>query len=91
MTIRLPEDLESTVRAEVESGHFATADDAVAEIVRDYFRRRAGQPAAQPVASEVKPDPVLGSMRDAADELDEIVADAMRRRREEPWRVFSGE
>ncbi len=27
---------------------------------------------------ELAPDPIIGSMRDAADELDEIVADAMK-------------
>jgi hypothetical protein len=45
----------------------------------------------KPINRDTKADPVLGSMRDAADELDEIVADAMQRRREEPWRVMPGE
>jgi Arc/MetJ-type ribon-helix-helix transcriptional regulator len=92
VTINLPEDLESSVRTEVLSGHFASADDAVAEIVRDYFRRRTGQPPVQP--APVEGTPALGSigaMRDAANELDEIVADAMRKRREETWRVIPGE
>jgi Arc/MetJ-type ribon-helix-helix transcriptional regulator len=42
MNIILPDDLESSVRGEVLSGHFASADDAVAEIVREYFRHRQG-------------------------------------------------
>jgi Arc/MetJ-type ribon-helix-helix transcriptional regulator len=92
MTIHLPTDLETSLRAEVSSGHFASADDAVAEIVRDYFRRRLGPPAVKPVTSEPKPAlGSIGAMRDAADELDEIVADAMQKRRQETWRVIPGE
>jgi len=49
------------------------------------------QQTAKPVNHDAKPDPVLGSMREAADELDQIVADAMKRRREEPWRAIPGE
>jgi hypothetical protein len=44
MTIELPEDLERSVQAEVLSGHFATADDMVAEIVRRYFLQRGQCP-----------------------------------------------
>jgi Arc/MetJ-type ribon-helix-helix transcriptional regulator len=40
MTIRLPEDLESSIRAEVLSGHFASEDDVVAAAVRDDLRRQ---------------------------------------------------
>ena len=82
MTIHLPEHLERSILAEVQSGHFESADAAVAEIVRAYFRQRGQQPAS-PVEGTFQPDPVLGSigaMREAADELDEIVEDAMRRR-----------
>jgi Arc/MetJ-type ribon-helix-helix transcriptional regulator len=84
MTIHLPEDLENSVRAEVQSGHFATADDAVAEIVRDYFRRRPAKSTANPSAPAH--DPIMGCMRDDAKLMDEIVADAYRQRREETWR-----
>ena len=38
------------------------------------------------VRDDLGPDPLLSSMRNAADELDEIVADAMTRRRTETWR-----
>ena len=53
MTIQLSEDVESSINAELISGHFASADDAVAEIVRKYFEhKRQGEPhqhaAAQP-------------------------------------------
>jgi Arc/MetJ-type ribon-helix-helix transcriptional regulator len=91
MTIHLPKDVENAINAEVLRGQFASADDAVAEIVREYFRRQEQTPTpGTDFAAEV-PDPLLGSMRDYADEMDEIVADAMKRRREEPWRALSGE
>jgi Arc/MetJ-type ribon-helix-helix transcriptional regulator len=38
MTIHLPPELESSIRAEVLSGHFASEDDMVAAAVRDYLR-----------------------------------------------------
>ena len=91
MTIHLPEELESSLRAEVLSGHFASLDDAMTEAARLLLGKlRQGQETVTSDTVETKPDPVLGSMRDAADELDEIVADAMKRR-EEPWRVIAGE
>ncbi len=31
MTIHLPDDLESSIRAEVRGGHFASVDEAMAE------------------------------------------------------------
>ena len=34
MTIRLPEDLERFIHAKVQSGHFASVEDAMAEAVR---------------------------------------------------------
>lgn len=87
MTIHVSKDVESAINAAVRSGRFASADDAVAEIVRDYFRRHPGEPPAQPVASEAKANlGSIGAMRDAADELDEIVAEAYRQRRQETWR-----
>lgn len=46
MTIHLPKDLESSIRAEVLSGHFASEDDRVAAAVREYFRQHGTpQPA----------------------------------------------
>ena len=58
MTITLPKDLESPVRAEILSGHFATEDDLVAAAVRDYLRRKHIEPTpaananATPTAGE---------------------------------------
>lgn len=88
MTIHLPTEVETSIEAVVQSGRFATVDDAMTEAARLLLRtitqeESRPQPAAQP--------PLLGSMRDAADELDEIVAEAMKRRREGPWRTISGE
>jgi Arc/MetJ-type ribon-helix-helix transcriptional regulator len=84
MTIHLPKELESSIQAAVHSGHFATVDDAMAEAARLLLRNLQHRP--YPSIDEASHDPVLGSMRDAADELDEIVADAYRKRREETWR-----
>jgi Arc/MetJ-type ribon-helix-helix transcriptional regulator len=88
MTVYLPEDLRSSVRQEVSRGRFATADDAVAEIVRAYFRDHPERAGATP---ESMVDPLLGAWHDATDEVDGIVSNAMRRRREKPWRVIDGE
>ena len=88
MTIHLPDDLESSIRAMVHSGRFASIDDAMAEAARLLLRKVKQTP---PNANATDDDPLLGSMPDAADELDTIVADAMKRRREEPWRTVSVE
>ena len=40
MDIRLPPDLELFVRSEVSNGHFTSENDAVTEIVRDYYQRK---------------------------------------------------
>jgi Arc/MetJ-type ribon-helix-helix transcriptional regulator len=48
MTIHLPEDLESSIRAEVLSGHFASVDDAITEAVRSFLQRRHQTQAAAP-------------------------------------------
>jgi Arc/MetJ-type ribon-helix-helix transcriptional regulator len=85
MTIQLPKDVESFINAEVHRGHFASVDDAVTAIVREYFQRE--EKASPAATSGIKPDPGLGSigaMRDAADELDAITADAMSRRQGQP-------
>ena len=89
MTIHLPQELESSIRAEVLSGQFASEDDMVAAAVRDYLlRHRQPSPASQQPAAlaDATPDPILGLMRDDTDLMDEIVAEAYRRRRDEPWR-----
>ncbi len=93
MTIQLPNDLESSVRAAVQSGRFASVEDAMAEAVRLLLRElKQEHPQATPTGTASHPGlGSIGAMRDAADELDEIVADAMRKRREESWRDISVE
>ena len=74
--------MESAISAAVHSGHFASADELVAQAVRSFHRQHKSPQS----------DPGLGSigvMRDAADERDEIVADAMKHRQEEKWRDIS--
>jgi Arc/MetJ-type ribon-helix-helix transcriptional regulator len=85
MTIRLPDDLERFIRGEVECGHFATEDDAIAEAVR-LLRLQKSQSATTLPATN-RSDPVLGALRDAADEVDEVVAEAMSHREQQPWRL----
>jgi Arc/MetJ-type ribon-helix-helix transcriptional regulator len=91
MTIKLPDDLERFIRAEVRSGHFASEEDAIAEAVRllkrQLIQAATTTPAAGAPAAATTPDPVLGAMRDAADEMDEIVAEAMTHREQQPWRL----
>jgi putative addiction module CopG family antidote len=48
MTIHLPEDLERYVQSEVQSGHFASEQDAIAEAVR-LLRQRKQQIAGEAV------------------------------------------
>lgn len=87
MTFHLPTVVEASIEAVVQSGRFATLDDAMAESARLLLRTiTQEQPRPQPAAQP----PLLGSMRDAVDELDEIVAEAMKRRREGPWQSVPG-
>ena len=86
MMIHLPNDLQSRVEAAVQSGQFATVDDAMAEAARLLLREVERTGSAQPPGGNHRAAPgSIGAMRDAADELDEIVADAYQRRNE-PWR-----
>jgi Arc/MetJ-type ribon-helix-helix transcriptional regulator len=86
MTIQLPHELESSIKAAVNSGQFASVDDAMATAVRLLLRELNGKPASRPAATETDADPVLGCMKDDAQLMDQIVADAFRRRGEETWR-----
>jgi Arc/MetJ-type ribon-helix-helix transcriptional regulator len=87
MTINLPKDVEISINAEVTSGHFASADDAVAEIVREYFQRRQQRPV--PVSGSSAG--LIGALRDDAELLDQAVEHAMKVREERPWRLSPGE
>ncbi|MGO9599031.1 MAG: hypothetical protein ACLP7Q_13660 [Isosphaeraceae bacterium] len=88
MTIHLPNDLENCIQAAVQSGRFASVDDAMAEAARLLLRELALGQQARPTANagDSAADPILGLMRDDAELMDEIVADAYRQRRDESWR-----
>jgi len=51
MTIRLPEDLESSVRAAVHSGRYASVDDAVTQAVRLLLGQQT-PPAQKPLTEQ---------------------------------------
>jgi Arc/MetJ-type ribon-helix-helix transcriptional regulator len=87
MMIHVSKDAENAINAAVQSGQFASADEMVDRLVREYAQRHRESPATPPVnASDSTPDPILGLMRDDAELMDEIVADTYRHRREETWR-----
>lgn len=86
VTIHLPTDLASRVEAVVQSGQFASVDDAMAEAARLLLREiERMQPEEPPAGKTNSGIGSIGAMPDAADELDEIVSDAYKRR-EQPWR-----
>jgi Arc/MetJ-type ribon-helix-helix transcriptional regulator len=91
MTIHLPNDLETLIQAAVQSGRFASVDDAMAEAARLLLCTITQEPKPSPTEIAAPSDPLLGIWRDAPEEIDEIVAEAMQRRREEPWRAIPGE
>ncbi len=87
MKIVLPEELEQSIRAEVQSGQFTSADDLVAQAVRVFLHHPADSPIkSESVAAGGGPDPILGLMRADLELMDEIVADAYRQRQTAGWR-----
>lgn len=85
MTIHVSKDAENAIKAAVQSGRFASADEMIDRLVREYAQRSGQPPTTQ--ASDPAPDPILGSMSDHAELMDEIVEDAMRHREHQPWRL----
>jgi Arc/MetJ-type ribon-helix-helix transcriptional regulator len=69
MTIHLPEDLASSIRAEVLSGHFANENDMVAAAVRDYLRRQ--QQASPPPTGQ---EPSAPTHKPIWEEIEELTA-----------------
>jgi Arc/MetJ-type ribon-helix-helix transcriptional regulator len=51
MTIHVSKDAENAINAAVQSGQFASADEMVDKLVRDYARRTLPQPATVPPAA----------------------------------------
>jgi putative addiction module CopG family antidote len=53
MTVHLPDELERFVRNEVQSGHFASDDEAISEAVRLLWRSRMSiPPSSKPLTEE---------------------------------------
>jgi Arc/MetJ-type ribon-helix-helix transcriptional regulator len=69
MTIHLPEDLERSIRDEVQRGRFASVDDAVAEAVRTYLR--AAVPGPTPSTGR---EEATGAHKPIWEEFEEITA-----------------
>ena len=91
MTIHLPEDLESSVRAEVLSGHFPSEDALITEAVRLLLRERMNQQPIEPTTTAANHGlGFIGALRDDAELLDQAVAHAMKVREERPWRTRLG-
>jgi len=78
MTIHLPEDLANSIRTEVLTGHFASEDEMVAAVVRDYLRQRQERTPPQPGTGSI------GAMRDDAELLDQVTQSIMQARRTRP-------
>ena len=79
MTIQLPKDLESSVRAEVMNGRFASEDDLVAAAVRAYLRHR---PQDQLIATPPGMGSI-GAMHDDVNVLGVVTEHTMRNRHAE--------
>jgi Arc/MetJ-type ribon-helix-helix transcriptional regulator len=88
MTINVSKDVEDSINAAVQKGLFASAEEMIAQLVREHAQRTPPSPAEGAAADA---DPLVGIWRDYTDEMDDLVADAMKRRKEEPWRVIPGE
>jgi Arc/MetJ-type ribon-helix-helix transcriptional regulator len=88
LTIHLPKDLETSIKAMVHDGQFASVDEAMAEAARLLLREARKETVK---LADEESTGSIGAMKDAGEELDQIVADAYKRRREEPWRNFSVE
>ena len=70
MTIHLPKDVESSINAQVQSGQFASADEAIAEAWREYIERRQGQSATAAASQAATPT----AHKPIWEEIEEITA-----------------
>jgi len=76
MTIHLPKDVERSINVEVLSGHFASADDAIAEAWRAFLRQRTpGQSGKAITLAELHrqmlADGLLSQLPNAAEDIDD--------------------
>lgn len=90
MTIHVPQEIENAINAAVQSGLFASPDDALAKAWHYFERQRM---VAQTRQGRPLPefDPILGSASDHAELLDQIVEEAMQRREQRPLRLDAHE
>jgi Arc/MetJ-type ribon-helix-helix transcriptional regulator len=74
MTIHLPEDLEAAIQAEVQSGRFASMDEAMAEAARLLLRyRQAAAPTSDELNRQLLADGLISKLPDpAADDTDDL-------------------
>ena len=78
MTIHLPKDVESSINAAVHSGHFASADDAIAEAWRAFLQQRTtGQSGKALTLAELHQqmlaDGLLSQLPNTAEDSDDEV------------------
>lgn len=76
MTIHLPKDVERSINAEVTMGHFASADDAIAEAWRSYLRQRTQAPQANAsrldeLHRQMLADGLISQLPDTAADIDD--------------------
>jgi Arc/MetJ-type ribon-helix-helix transcriptional regulator len=76
MMINLPKDVERSINAEVMSGHFASADDAIAEVWRAYLQQRTQAPQAKATRldelhRQMLADGLLSQLPNSADDIDD--------------------
>jgi Arc/MetJ-type ribon-helix-helix transcriptional regulator len=76
MTIHLPPEIESSIQAAVYGGHFASADDAIAEAWRAYLQQRTQAPQAKAsrldeLHRQMLADGLLSQLPKSADDIDD--------------------
>ena len=81
MTIHLPQELESSIRAQVLSGLFASEDDMVAAAVRDYLLRHRQPSPPEPGTGSI------GAMHDDAELLGQVTQIIMQDRQTRTLRL----
>jgi Arc/MetJ-type ribon-helix-helix transcriptional regulator len=76
MTIQLPQEVEESVLAEVRSGHFASADDALTEAWWVFLRQR--EETSSPSSSSVLDDRRRQNLERLCEQLDAMPAAPVR-------------
>ena len=87
MNIQLSGELETSIHAIVQSGRFASIDEAMSAAALLLLRDLDIKPVPVPTRPTDPGLGFIGALRDDADLLDRAVAYAMKVREERPWRV----